>query len=93
MGITRAYLLLGCFLLLLANESVGIVGLPVPEVAAHGLQILRCLETELFLRKSRIGREVRNVPLSAITNSESAADEDLVQRGIDAHLRPVISYL
>ena len=48
-----------------AIVAVRILRLPVPEVAAHRLEIRRCSEAELLLCKRRVRCEIRYVSASA----------------------------
>jgi hypothetical protein len=38
-----------------------VLGLPIPQVPTHDLQILRRCETELLLRQSGVCREIRDI--------------------------------
>jgi hypothetical protein len=62
----RLVLLPGSYKMLsLFFVPTGILALPIPEISAHGLKILRCLKTQLLLCQGRISRQIRNVATSA----------------------------
>lgn len=46
--------------------TLRILALPVPEVSAHGLQVLSGLEPELLLSKGRVSREIGNISATEI---------------------------
>ena len=46
--------------------TLRILALPVPEILAHGFQILSSLESELFFGKGGICREIGDIPATTI---------------------------
>lgn len=74
-----------------AGVALWVFRLPIPQVTAHRLEVCWCLETELLLRKRRIGDEVWYVTFPKL--KFPVINISVTTSNRSSYLRPMIVYL